>query len=157
MLRDTGAKDIKFRTCYCCSAEGKVVCEFDAPNKESLSEALRKIDFPVESIMETTKLIPEKVMPSFRCKDIGMICEFEATAENVEELMKKIAEHAREAHNMKTIPPDVIARAGLHQKLKIEGVLSPEEISIKHPFHPDIDVLFWAKQYSGEPNIHKVS
>ena len=30
MLRDTGAKDIKFRTCYCCSAEGKVVAEFDA-------------------------------------------------------------------------------------------------------------------------------
>ena len=41
----------------------------------------------------------------------------------------------------------------LHQKLKTEGVLSPEEISIKHPFHPDIDVLFWAKQYSGEPAI----
>ena len=41
----------------------------------------------------------------------------------------------------------------LHQKLKTEGVLSPEEISIKHPFHPDIDVLFWRKEYSGEPLI----
>lgn len=41
----------------------------------------------------------------------------------------------------------------LHQKLKTEGVLSPEELSIKHPFHPDIDVLFWEKQYSGEPTI----
>ena len=110
MLRDTGAKDIKFRTCYCCSAEGKVVCEFDAPNKESLSEVLRKIDFPVESIMETKKLIPEKVMPSFRCKDIGMVCDFEATAETEDELMKKIAEHAREAHNMETIPPDVMEK-----------------------------------------------
>lgn len=42
----------------------------------------------------------------------------------------------------------------LHQKLKTEGVLSPEEISVKHPFHPDIDVLFWAKKYSGEPKIY---
>lgn len=41
----------------------------------------------------------------------------------------------------------------LHQKLKTEGVLSPEAISIKHPFHPDIDVLFWARKYSGEPKI----
>lgn len=42
----------------------------------------------------------------------------------------------------------------LHQKLKTEGLLSPEEISVKHPFHPDIDVLFWARKYSGEPKIH---
>lgn len=42
---------------------------------------------------------------------------------------------------------------GLHQKLGTEGVLSPEEVSLKHPFRPDIDVLFWAKQYSGEPII----
>ena len=41
----------------------------------------------------------------------------------------------------------------LHQKLKTEGVLSQEEILIKHPFHPDIDVLFWPKKYSGEPDI----
>lgn len=42
----------------------------------------------------------------------------------------------------------------LHQKLKTEGALSPEEISIKHPFHPDIDVLYWLKKYSGEPMIY---
>lgn len=41
----------------------------------------------------------------------------------------------------------------LHSKLKTEGALSPEEINVKHPFHPDIDVLFWAKEYSGEPAI----
>ena len=41
----------------------------------------------------------------------------------------------------------------LHSKLKTEGALSSEEINIKHPFHPDIDVLFWAKEYSGEPFI----
>ena len=42
----------------------------------------------------------------------------------------------------------------MHQKLKTEGLLSPEEISVKHPFHPDIDVFFWSKKYSGEPKIY---
>jgi len=41
----------------------------------------------------------------------------------------------------------------LYSKLKTEGALSSEEINIKHPFHPDIDVLLWAKEYSGEPAI----
>ena len=47
-------------------------------------------------------------MPSFRCRDIGIGCNFEATAKTEDELMKKIAEHARRAHNMKTIPPDMM-------------------------------------------------
>jgi predicted small metal-binding protein len=49
-------------------------------------------------------------MPSFKCKDIGMACGFEATAKTEDELIKKIAEHANKAHNMKTIPPDVMAK-----------------------------------------------
>jgi len=47
-------------------------------------------------------------MPSFKCKDIGMDCDFEATAETEDELMKKIAEHAAEKHGMQTIPPDML-------------------------------------------------
>lgn len=50
------------------------------------------------------------IMPSFKCKDTGMKCEFEATAKTEDELMKKIAEHASKAHKMKTIPPDVMAK-----------------------------------------------
>ena len=46
----------------------------------------------------------------FRCKDICVSCGFEATAETEDELMKKIAEHARKAHNMKTISPDVMEK-----------------------------------------------
>jgi len=42
-------------------------------------------------------------MPSFKCKDLGMKCDFEATAKTEEELMKKITEHATKVHNMK--PP----------------------------------------------------
>ena len=41
----------------------------------------------------------------------------------------------------------------VHQKLKTEGMLSQDEISIKHPFRPDIDVLYWRRDYKGEPKI----
>ncbi len=37
---------------------------------------------------------------SFACKDIGMSCGFTARAETEQELMGKISEHARSAHNM---------------------------------------------------------
>jgi len=49
-------------------------------------------------------------MPSFKCKDIGMNCGFEATAKTEGELMNKITEHAGKAHNMKVIPPDVMGK-----------------------------------------------
>jgi hypothetical protein len=42
----------------------------------------------------------------------------------------------------------------LYSKLKTEGALSPEELNMKHPFHPDIDVLYWSKKYIGEPLIY---
>ncbi len=47
-------------------------------------------------------------MPSLRCKDVGLDCDFEATAATEEELLKKVAEHAEKVHDMKTIPPDVM-------------------------------------------------
>jgi len=49
-------------------------------------------------------------MPSFKCEDIGMRCSFEATAKTMDELMGKIVIHAREAHKMKSIPHDMLAK-----------------------------------------------
>jgi len=49
-------------------------------------------------------------MPSIKCKDVGMDCEFEATAETEDELMKKIAEHAAEVHGLETIPPELLEK-----------------------------------------------
>ncbi|MCL5680630.1 MAG: DUF1059 domain-containing protein [Candidatus Thermoplasmatota archaeon] len=43
----------------------------------------------------------------FKCKDIGMDCGFETSGKTMEELMPKIAEHAKTAHNMAEIPQDV--------------------------------------------------
>lgn len=44
---------------------------------------------------------------SFKCSDIGMNCGFETKASTKEELLPKIVEHAKTAHNMTEIPADV--------------------------------------------------
>lgn len=49
-------------------------------------------------------------MPSFKCTDIGMACPFEASAKSEDELMKKIAEHAAKAHNIKTVSPELMTK-----------------------------------------------
>ena len=46
-------------------------------------------------------------MVSFKCKDIGRDCEFEATAANVQELDEKIAQHAREVHQIDPVDKEL--------------------------------------------------
>lgn len=46
----------------------------------------------------------------FACKDVGMDCGFKAEASTEEELMTKIAQHAREVHNMNEIPPELLQK-----------------------------------------------
>jgi predicted small metal-binding protein len=45
-----------------------------------------------------------------RCKDVGMDCDFVARADSEEELLKKAAEHATTAHDMKKIPEAVLTK-----------------------------------------------
>ncbi len=51
-----------------------------------------------------------KEMPTFACKDIGMDCPFTAEAPTEAELLKKIAEHAKTAHKIPVVPPDLMAK-----------------------------------------------
>ncbi|MCW4021202.1 MAG: DUF1059 domain-containing protein [Candidatus Bathyarchaeota archaeon] len=46
-------------------------------------------------------------MPSFRCRGIGMKCDFEVSAKTKNELMMKIGAHAKAVHDMEQIPSDV--------------------------------------------------
>ena len=46
-------------------------------------------------------------MVSFKCKDIGMDCKFEATAANVQDLDDKVAQHAREAHKIPSLDKEM--------------------------------------------------
>ena len=46
---------------------------------------------------------------SLSCKDVGMVgCEFTAKAETMEELLQAAASHAKEAHGLDSIPPDLL-------------------------------------------------
>lgn len=45
-----------------------------------------------------------------RCRDAGADCDFEARAETEEELFKLVAEHAKDAHGMEEIPPEMIEK-----------------------------------------------
>lgn len=56
LLKEAGINDVKIRTCYCCNKDKRVVFEVEATSKDFLANALQKIDFPVESIMETQKM-----------------------------------------------------------------------------------------------------
>lgn len=47
---------------------------------------------------------------SISCRDVGVDCDFTTTANTVEELMAKCAEHAKTAHGMNEVPPELIAK-----------------------------------------------
>jgi predicted small metal-binding protein len=49
-------------------------------------------------------------LPSFKCRDTGMDCPFEASAPTEEVLMKKITDHALKVHNMKPPFPEDFAK-----------------------------------------------
>ena len=47
-----------------------------------------------------------------RCADIGMDCDFVATADSVEDLLVKVVEHARDVHDITEVTP------GMAQKVQ---------------------------------------
>lgn len=49
-------------------------------------------------------------MPSYACMDMGMECDWSASAETEEELLKEIVEHATKDHNMTTIPTALLEK-----------------------------------------------
>jgi predicted small metal-binding protein len=44
---------------------------------------------------------------TFRCKDLGLACEFEEKAEDENELMKRVEGHVQTAHQMNPELPEV--------------------------------------------------
>ncbi len=47
---------------------------------------------------------------SFKCVDIGYECGYETMAESDEEMMGKVAEHAKQVHDLDPIPPEVVEK-----------------------------------------------
>ena len=44
------------------------------------------------------------------CRDAGVDCDYVCRGETEEEILEKTAEHARTAHGMTEIPPDLLAK-----------------------------------------------
>lgn len=47
---------------------------------------------------------------SISCRDVGVDCDFQATGETVEDVMKQCAAHAKSAHGFDEIPPELIEK-----------------------------------------------
>ncbi|MCL4243707.1 MAG: DUF1059 domain-containing protein [Candidatus Dadabacteria bacterium] len=45
-----------------------------------------------------------------RCREVGVDCDFEAKGDSVEEIMQQAARHAKEAHGMDAIPPELLEK-----------------------------------------------
>ena len=42
------------------------------------------------------------------CRDVGVDCDFQATGDTVEDVMAQAAAHAKEAHGLEQIPPELV-------------------------------------------------
>jgi hypothetical protein len=56
MLRDAKVAEVKYKTAYCCTLDGKLIAEFEGPDKDNVKQALTKISLPFTAVMEATKL-----------------------------------------------------------------------------------------------------
>lgn len=45
-----------------------------------------------------------------RCRDVGVDCDWVASGETEEEIMKKAGEHAKKDHGMNEIPPELVQK-----------------------------------------------
>lgn len=45
-----------------------------------------------------------------RCRDVGFDCDGSVRAETEEEALKQVAAHAKSAHNIDTVPPEVVEK-----------------------------------------------
>jgi len=47
---------------------------------------------------------------TLNCRDVGVDCDFVAKGETEQEILEQCAEHARTAHGMNEIPPELAAK-----------------------------------------------
>jgi predicted small metal-binding protein len=44
------------------------------------------------------------------CRDVGFDCDGVVKAENEEQLMKQVAEHAKDVHNVNEVTPELVQK-----------------------------------------------
>jgi hypothetical protein len=52
IFSQSGTKNVKMQSCYCCSEQGRTVFIMQGPNQDATLEAFKRVNVPVESIME---------------------------------------------------------------------------------------------------------
>jgi predicted small metal-binding protein len=63
-------------------------------------------------------------MKTFKCRDAGVNCDWQARAETSDQLMVKIEEHGRKAHKMAVLPKEL--RDKIQASIR-EGSLTEEK------------------------------
>jgi predicted small metal-binding protein len=53
----------------------------------------------------------ETMARTMNCRDVGPDCDFVARGETDEEVLGQVAEHARTAHGMEEVPPELAQKA----------------------------------------------
>jgi hypothetical protein len=56
MLIKAGIKNVKLRSCYCCSEYGSVVFVVEGEGRDNVLEAFRRINVPLASILEAEEI-----------------------------------------------------------------------------------------------------
>jgi predicted small metal-binding protein len=58
------------------------------------------------------------VAKMMKCRSVGLDCDFVARGETEDQVMQKVAEHAKKDHGMSSIPADVVAKvkAAIHNE-----------------------------------------
>ncbi len=56
LLRNANIENVRLKTAYCCTPDRKVIAEFEGPDKETVSSALKKVSMPFTVVMEATKV-----------------------------------------------------------------------------------------------------
>ncbi len=56
LLTKAKVVDVKFKTAYCCTLDGRIIAEFESDCEEAVKKALTKIKMPFTSVMEATEV-----------------------------------------------------------------------------------------------------
>jgi hypothetical protein len=56
MLMNSGIRNVKLRSCYCCSEYGNVVFVLEAESREVVLDAFNRINVPIASIMAAEEI-----------------------------------------------------------------------------------------------------
>jgi len=63
MLSQAKVEDVRYKTAYCCTLDGKIIAEFEGPDKDAVSKALTKIRMPFTLVMEAMKVKSPQDVP----------------------------------------------------------------------------------------------